>query len=179
MVLESTLQNMGLPEVWGATEAEMAERFPCDEIIEGPAEQWFRAVPTVADPAVQYRWLCQLTVAPYSYDLIDNHGRRSPRTLTPGLADLTVGQPMIRRLFTLADFTPGRDLTLHLTDRATKRLFGDVAITYRAEPGRLVAKLAVGARPGLLSFARRRFLAWGDLVMMRRQLTTLAKLAAS
>lgn len=167
---------MGLPEVWGATEAEMADRYPCDEVLDGPAEQWFRAVPAVADPATQYRWLCQLTIAPYSYDLIDNRGRRSPRALTPGLADLTVGQPMMR-IFTLAAFTPDRELTLHLTDRGARHLFGDVAITYRATPGRLVAKLAVGARRDLFSFARRRFLAWGDLVMMRRQLTTLAELA--
>lgn len=55
-------------------------------------------------------------------------------------------------------------------------MFGDLAVTYRTTRGRLVAKLSVSARP--LSFFRRRFLAWGDLVMMRRQLKTLAELAA-
>jgi hypothetical protein len=169
---------MGMPEVWGATEAEMAQRYPCDEVLDGPTEHWFRAVPTAADPATQYRWLCQLAVAPYSYDIIDNFGRRSPRTLTPGLADLTAGQRMMR-IFTLADLHPGRELTLHLTDRGARHLFGDVAITYRANPGRLVAKLAVGVTHGPLSSARRRFLAWGDLVMMRRQLRTLAELAGA
>lgn len=169
---------MGLPEVWGATEAEMADRYACDEVLDGPTRPWFRAVPTAAEPATQYRWLCQLTVAPYSYDMIDNFGRRSPRTLTPGLTDLTVGQRMMR-IFTLTDFAPGRELTLHLTDRGARLLFGDVAITYRATPGRLVAKLAVGVPRGPLSLARMKVLAWGDLVMMRRQLRTLADLAAT
>lgn len=168
---------MGLPEVWGATEEEMAERYPCDEVLSGPTEEWYRAVPGIADPATQYRWLCQLAVAPYSYDLIDNYGRRSPRTLTPGVENLTVGQRMTR-VFTLTDVVPGRELTMHLTDPVARRAFGDVAITYRATPGRLVAKLAVGAPAGLLSWSRRRFLAWGDLVMMRRQLLTLVDLAA-
>jgi hypothetical protein len=168
---------MGLPNSWGATEIETAEHYPCDEVLTGPTESWFRAVPTAAEPAAQYRWLCQLRYAPYSYDLIDNLGRRSPRTLTPGATDLAVGRPMMR-IFTLADVVPSRELTLHLTDRAARRVFGDVAITYRATPGRLVAKLAVGAPAGPISSARRALLAWGDLVMMRRQLLTLARLAA-
>ncbi len=168
---------MDLPEIWGTTEAETASRYGCDGLLTGPTEEWYRAVPTAADPAVQYRWLCQLAVAPYSYDLVDNFGRRSPRTLTPGLADLTVGQPMMR-IFTLADAVPGRELTLHVTDRCARQMFGEFAITYRATPGRLVAKLVVAAPAGVLSWARRRFLAWGDLVMMRRQLLTLANLAA-
>jgi hypothetical protein len=166
---------MGLPEVWGVTEAELAARYACDEVLDGPAEHWFRAVATVAEPDVQYRWLCQLAVAPYSYDLVDNFGRRSPRTLTAGVDELTVGQPMMR-IFTLVDFVPGRELTVHLTDRVGRLLFGEVAVTYRAAPGRLVAKLAVGVRRDVV---RRRLLAWGDLVMMRRQLTTLAGLAGA
>lgn len=169
---------MGLPEVWGASEAELVAHYPCDEVIDGPVEHWWRAVPSVANPQAQYRWLCQLAVAPYSYDLVDNFGRRSPRTLTPDADDLRVGQPMVRGIFTLVDVVPGSELTLHLTGRLARRLFGDVAITYRATPGRLVAKLAVGVRQGRLAAARRRFLAWGDLVMMRHQLRTLSGLAA-
>ena len=166
---------MRMPENWGATDAEITDRYPCDDVLDRPTESWFRAVPTEADPATQYRWLCQLAIAPYSYDLIDNYGRRSPRTLTPGLEKLTVGQPMMR-IFTLVDVVPGREITARITDRVALCMFGEVAITYRANPGRLVAKLAVDAT----SFAlRRRFLAWGDLVMMRRQLRTLAELAAA
>ena len=166
---------MGLPENWGATAAEMAERYPCDELVEGPTAFWFRAVDVDAEPAVVFRWLCQLRVAPYSYDLIDNLGRRSPRTLTPGLTDLSLGQPVMT-IFTLAGFVRDLELTLRLTDRWARLAFGDLAVTYRVTPGRLVAKLTVSARRR--SYVRRHLLAWGDLVMMRRQLRTLAELAA-
>jgi hypothetical protein len=81
------------------------------------------------------------------------------------------------RIFTLTGFVRDLELTVRLTDRLGRLMFGDLAVTYRALPGRLVAKLVVSARP--LSVVRRKLLAWGDLVMMRRQLTTLAELAAA
>lgn len=167
---------MGLPEIWGATPAEIADRYPCDELVPGPTESWFRAVDVEAEPAQVFRWLCQLRVAPYSYDLIDNFGRQSPRVLTPGLTDLSLGQPVMY-IFTLAGFVKDLELTVRLTDPLARLMFGDLAVTYRARPGRLVAKLVVSARP--LSLLRRRLLAWGDLVMMRRQLHTLAELASA
>jgi hypothetical protein len=167
---------VGIPEIWGATPAETAAHYPCDELVAGPTESWFRAVDTSADPPEVFRWLCQLRVAPYSYDLIDNFGRQSPRTLTPGLTELALGQPVMN-IFTLAGFVKDLELTLRLTDRGARLMFGDLAVTYRATPGRLVAKLVVSARP--LSFVRRRLLVWGDLVMMRRQLNNLAELAAA
>ena len=167
---------MGVPRNWGATPAERDEAYHCDEQLTGPTESWFRAVDVDAPPAAVFRWLCQLRVAPYSYDLLDNLGRRSPRELTPGVQDLAVGQRFMT-IFTLVHVTPGRDLTLALTSRSARRLFGDLAVTYRVTPGRLVAKLAVAATPW--GFPRRRILAWGDLVMMRRQLKNLAELAAT
>ncbi|MGH3759484.1 hypothetical protein [Actinophytocola sp.] len=167
---------MDLPEIWGATPAEIADRYPCDVLVPGPTESWFRAVNVDAEPPAVFRWLCQLRVAPYSYDLIDNFGRQSPRTLTPGLTELTLGQPVMN-IFTLAGFVKDLELTLRLTDRSARLVFGDLAITYRTTPGRLVAKLVVAAHAR--SFLQRRLLAWGDLVMMRRQLHTLASLAAA
>ncbi len=120
---------------------------------------------TVQAPhATVFRWLCQLRVAPYSYDIIDNGGRRSPRELTPGLEDLAVGQEVMS-IFTLADFGPERHLTLRISKPSAQRLFGDLACTYAVEPGgvsnetRLVVKLVVShsAKPTLAGRIMRRF----------------------
>jgi len=55
----------GLPWCRGGTSAEMADAWPCDGLL---------AVPYLS----LYRWVCQLKVGPYSYDWLDNLGRRSP-----------------------------------------------------------------------------------------------------
>lgn len=165
---------------WGSTTAERAEPFPCDELLPAAELEMFRAVDAEAPASVVYRWLCQLSVAPYSYDKLDNLGHRSPQTLTPGLEQLAVGQRMVS-IFRLAAFEPGSSITLV----SHGRLFGSVAITYRARdaaPGRsrLVAKLlVVPPRSVPWSLPMRLLLAPGDLVMMRRQLLNLAGLAAA
>ena len=69
---------------WGTTPEERARPYPCDRWLEGANDAYWRGVTVRAEPAVVFRWLCQLKVAPYSYDWIDNWGRQSPRTLTPG-----------------------------------------------------------------------------------------------
>jgi hypothetical protein len=167
--------------VWGAREDEMCRPYPCDGLLAGPEEQWFRAVTVAADRATVFRWLCQLKVAPYSYDLLDNSGRRSPRHLTPGAEQLEAGQ-RVMRIFRLEDFTEDRQLTLVMDDPKGLRIFGGFAVTYAVTDEdhgttRLVAKLVIGDGEGVLGRLRRPLMAWGDLFMMRRQLLTLRKLS--
>jgi hypothetical protein len=163
---------------WGSTAAERALRFDCDEVIAAPADVLFRAVDVEAAAPILYRWLCQLQVAPYSYDRLDNGGRRSPQTLTPGLEELVPGQRMVS-IFRLHSFEPGRSLTIV----SRGRLFGHVACTYVAEPAgrarsRLLVKMLVDYSPiGPARAAMRWLLPPGDLVMMRRQLLNLKGLA--
>ncbi len=163
---------------WGSTQAERSEPFPCDEVLPAAPEQLYRAVTVAAPAAVVFRWLCQLRAAPYSYDLLDNLGRRSPRTLTPGLERLERGQRFMT-IFRLVDFEQGRSITV----LSNGSIFGPVACSYVVRgdgPGssRLVAKLRLGyprswpARP--LAGA---LLPAGDLIMMRRQLLNLKRLA--
>jgi hypothetical protein len=137
-----------------------------------------RAVDINAPSDVVFRWLCQLKVAPYSYDWIDNLGRRSPRHLTPGAERLERGQPFL--IGHIVEFEENRQIT-SLIREALVPVFGPLAITYAVRPSgpassRLVVKLAAGAS-NAWERARRTALAWGDLVMMRKQLLTLKVLA--
>lgn len=173
---------MSIAHIWGATADERARPYPCDRWIDHADASYFRAVTVRAPAGRVFRWLCQLRVAPYSYDWIDNGGRRSPRALTPGADDLALGQPVMR-IFQLVEFETGRHLTLRLPPgRRAARRFGEVAVTYLVEPRgpescRLVAKVAIRYRPGFAGAFARWFLPWGDLVMMRRQLLNLRALA--
>jgi hypothetical protein len=151
--------------VWGATEAECEQPLPCDDLEPGGL-QADRAISIDATPNVVYAWLCQLRVAPYSYDLIDHFGRRSPRHRDPELTDLAVGQRFMSQ-FDLVSFASGRHLTL---------VAGKVFVTYAVRPEgtgtRLVARVRCRA-PWLVG----RLLVLGDVVMMRKQLLTLKELA--
>lgn len=165
---------------WGTSPAERAESYPCDRLLDPPYETAHRGIDVAAPAPVLYRWLCQLRVAPYSYDLLDNLGRRSPRKLTPGLDRLEVGQRFMT-IFDLAEFERDRHLTLLLS--RMNRVFGDLAVTYRVRPrdksrSRLLVKLVYRPPgPPLVSRAYGMALPWGDLLMMRKQLRTLAALA--
>jgi hypothetical protein len=133
-----------------------------------------RAIDIDAPAEAVFRWLCQLKAAPYSYDWIDNLGRRSPQQLTPGLEQLEVGQAFL--IGHIVEFVPNEHITAATSPRAG-RLFGHIAISYTvalagADASRLVVKLNVGAA-GLIQRTRRFLLAWGDLVMMRKQLLNL------
>jgi len=163
---------------WGSTEEERDRSFPCDRLIAAPQLTLFRAVDVAAPRAVTFRWLCQLRAAPYSYDRLDNFGRRSPQELTPGLELLEPGQ-RVQTIFRLIEFEAGRSLTmLH-----RGRLFGRVACTYLADGlderrSRIVVKVVVSHQPrGLLGPLLRLTLPPGDLLMMRRQLLNLKRLA--
>ena len=166
---------------WGATPAERRAGFPCDRFLPEADGEYFRAVGVAAPVEVLFRWLCQLKVAPYSYDLVDNFGRRSPRELTPGVERLERGQKVMT-IFDLADFREDEHLTLTLGGPLANALFGRAAMSYVVSPVaddrcRLVAKLRVRYPAGLAGSVMRLLLPWGDLLMMRKQLLTLKRLA--
>jgi hypothetical protein len=138
-----------------------------------------RAIDIEAPVPVTFRWLCQLRVAPYSYDWIDNRGRTSPRVLTPGLDRLKAGQEF--GVGTLVDFARNEHITIRAVPTA-ERWFGLVAMTYRvtarsASGSRLVVRLLAHEPSRPWEHVRFHLLAWGDLIMMRRQLVTLKQLA--
>jgi len=176
--MDPITRTRAVARTWGSTAQERALEFACDRFVADPNDALYRALTVNAPPALLFRWLCQLRVAPYSYDWLDNLGRQSPRRLTPGLDRLQVGQ-RIMTIFQLAAFEPDRHITAVL-DRLTFRL-GELAVTYLIVPEaeercRLVVKLAVAYPRTPIGATMRGLLPAGDLVMMRKQLLTLRKL---
>jgi hypothetical protein len=166
---------------WNTTAAERAQQFPCDALAGETDAALFRGVNVNAPATIVFRWLCQLRLAPYSYDWIDNWGRRSPPQLITGIEQLSRGQEFMR-IFTLVDFETDRHVTLRIKKASgAERLFGDVRGTYlvaAAEYGcRLSVKLLIKYPPGLVGMGARHLLPWGDMLMMRRQLLNLKRLA--
>ena len=165
---------------WGSTPQERALDYACDAHLADPGETYFRAIDVDAPPAVLFRWLCQLKVAPYSYDWLDNFGRRSPRELRPGLERLEVGQRFMT-IFDLVDFEEGREITLAV--RRLQPLFGEAVVTYVVLPrgtgsSRLLVKLLLGRRgPAPVRWLAHHAFPVLELVMMRKQLRTLKALA--
>lgn len=80
-----------LADRWGVRSDEVARTYPCDEFVEQPGMAAWRGVTVFAAADQLWPWVGQIRLAPYSYDWIDNLGRRSPRTLR-GPADPTVGE---------------------------------------------------------------------------------------
>jgi hypothetical protein len=155
---------------WGVSDAEVARPYPCDDIVTAPILQAWRGVTVDATAAQVWPWLGQIRLAPYSYDVIDNLGRRSPQELR----DLP--EPGTGERFTTAAGRPlGRILAVVPGENLTARIMG-VVMSYVLVPDgdstRLLLKIvAVGSRwtAPLLSV--------GDLVMARRQLLNLKQLA--
>jgi hypothetical protein len=119
-----------------------------------------------APPPIVFAWLCQLRIAPYSYDFVDNLGRRSPRTRNPDLVHLEVGQRFMA-LFELQSFVDSEQITLRSNG---------AAVTYAVQPEGAGSRLHVRvwfAGPRLVA----RVVALADLAMMRKQQLTLKSLA--
>ncbi len=173
---------LSISQTWGTRPDERAMSFPCDRLIAAPDAALYRGITIRAPAAIVFRWLCQMRVAPYSYDWLDNGGRRSPRHLTPGLDELAAGQD-IMGIFELVEFVRDEQLTMRMKAAGPAReAFGDVAGSYCIMPTdpetcRLLVKLIVRYPPGIRGWAMSEFLPWGDLIMMRRQLLNFKMLA--
>ncbi|MEX2208648.1 MAG: hypothetical protein WEF50_20730 [Myxococcota bacterium] len=170
---------------WGTDAGERALAFPGDRGDDGAWTSLFRGVSIAAPAPIVFRWLCQLRAAPYSYDWIDNRGRQSPRSFTPDLEQLAVGQTVMS-IFRLEAFDTPHFITLVTPPGGRgEALFGPLRCTYWVRPSassaptRLLVKLRLGAARSPFARLARSALAWGDLVMMRRQLLNLKALAES
>jgi hypothetical protein len=156
---------------WGVTAEEVTASYPCDEFVASQRLKAWRGVTINAPLPLAWAWLVQVRLAPYSYDWIDNGGRRSPRELQH-LADPKVGD----QFSATAGRPLGRILAVEHEQHLTARIMG-ATMTYQLtalapDRTRLVLKI-VGDMPR----ATATLLCIGDLVMARRQLLTFKRLA--
>jgi hypothetical protein len=156
---------------WGVTDDEISRTFPCDRWVNAPQLQAWRAVTIEAAVDDVWPWVAQIRLAPYSYDWIDNLGRRSPQSLL-GHDDPSVGEPFT----TAGGVRFGRVLSVDRGRQLTGRIAG-VVISYVLEPHseartRLLMKI-IGRNGRLVA----PLLSLGDLVMARRQLLNIKGLA--
>jgi len=158
-------------ERWGVTQAEVERRYPCDDLMPANGMQLWRGV-TVAAPATSvWPWLCQLRLAPYSYDWLDNLGHRSPRELR------ALPDPQPGECFSCIGgrFGVGRVLSVLPGQHLTARVMGAVMSYVLSPEGsstRLLLKIVVDRSPWYAAP-----LALGDWPMARRQLKNLKQLA--
>ena len=173
---------MSLATTWGTTPDERDRDFPCDLFVKQPQAAYYRGITIRAQPGLIFRWLCQIRVAPYSYDWIDNRGRQSPRVLILGLDELAIGQQALGGSEVI-DFERDRHVTVRTIQGSfEQRIFGDSLVSYLIVPEdsdrcRLLVKLAVNFPRGPLGWFWRVFLPWGELIMMRKQLLNFKQLS--
>jgi hypothetical protein len=156
---------------WGVTDGEATRSYPCDDFVASPSLRAWRGVHVGAPPEAVWPWVAQVRAAPYSYDWIDNRGRRSPSEL------LGLPEPRVGDRFTTAG---GRELGRIVSVDPGKQLTGTIMGTYmsyvlvpQADGGtRLLLKVvSQTSRWAALG------LSVGDLIMARRQLLNLKQLA--
>jgi hypothetical protein len=156
---------------WGVSESEISRPYPCDEFVASPTLRAWRGVRVEAPPEAVWPWVAQVRLAPYSYDLIDNRGRRSPRELA-GLPEPRVGESFT----SVGGRALGRIVSVETGKQLTGTIMGAwmsyVLVPQRDGSTRLLLKVVLRTTlwkaPGL---------SVGDLVMARRQLLNLKRLA--
>ncbi len=155
---------------WGVDDDEVARHYPCDELVPTPALAAYRGVTVHTAAEVLWPWVTQLRLGPYSYDWIDNLGRRSPQELH------RLPEPVAGERFTVAfgrpfgsivSVTPNVQLTATIVGATMSYL-----LVPRGSSTRLLLKIVV-ARGRLVA----PLISVGDLVMARRQLLNLKRLA--
>jgi hypothetical protein len=156
---------------WGVTDGEILSAYPCDDFVVSPALRAWRGVHVEAPPEAVWPWVAQVRLAPYSYDWMDNRGRRSPRELI-GLSEPQVGERFTtaggRQMGQIVSVDPGRQLTGTIMGA----FMSYVLAPQERDTTRLLLKVVMQtSRWAALG------LCIGDLIMARRQLLNLKQLA--
>lgn len=175
-------------DAWGATTDEIDGTVAGDDLLPDARMVATRSIDLAAPPAEAFPWLEQIGFGKagwYSYDWIDNLGRRSADRIHPEWLGLEVGAPI-----------PGGPIHFDaaVVDRPdafvmslpSRRLLGhqiDFVLAFDLRPSgtgtRLVTRVRSTIDGPLGKIIERWFLGPGDGIMVRKQLLNLQKRTAS
>ena len=166
---------------WGATDEEVHRPMPGDEICANPHLDSTRAVTIRATPEQIWPWIVQIgrgRAGWYSYDFIDNPGRRSAEEILPVFQQLKVGEHIPTGIgpgFRVMDVEPNRylvfrvaplgsiTLALYAENVSSTRLISRVRIRWNLrDPKDAVTAVIVDP---------------GDFVMMRKMMLGIKRRA--
>ena len=171
---------------WGATDDERAEDLPGDELLVDPPVSATRSISLGAEPDVVFGWLAQMGFGRagwYSYDLIDNLGRRSATRLEPAWQVTAAGEtvPGGPIAFDVTHLVRPDHLVLAVLDQGLPGHRVDFSLAFRLRPvegprggTRLVSRARIRVT-GPLGRPATAALGSGDGIMVRRQLLGLAE----
>lgn len=164
---------------WGATGDEVTQPVVGDDLCPDASLVATRSITIAAPPEEVFPWIRQMGMGRagwYSYDWLDNLGRRSARTINPDWQDVHSGSriPAGPTSFEAALVDPPRHFVLRtgFTFHGATRLCFTLAYELRDDPlgTRLVTRMRSRiALPGGRLFERL-VLGPGDGLMLRRQL---------
>ena len=173
---------------WGATATEIGEPLAGDELVPDARLRATRSIDLDAPPEAVFPWLAQMGFGRagwYSYDWLDNLGRRSATRIHDEWQDLSAG-----------DLVPGGPIDFYaaivepphafvLQTQPTGRIMRRMGFTlaYEVRPTATGTRLVSRVRARIdLPFGRlleRWLLGPGDGVMVRRQLLNLSRRVAA
>jgi hypothetical protein len=172
-------------ERWGATPEELDARLPGDEWLDGgpPASvRMTRAIWIDAPPEQVWPWIAQMGRGAgwYSYDRLDNGGRRSANHIVSWIPEPKLGDAAA--IGYLRHLEPGRELAWWIGNTSFFGASARSVMFYRVaadgDRTRLLVRMQAGARG-----ATARFALWAyriiDTVMARRQLLGIKERAES
>lgn len=179
-------ENVGMfLQSWGATTDEMTSAVVGDEICPDARVVATRCITVSAPPADVFAWIRQMGFGRagwYSYDWIDNLGRKSAQTIHPEWQDVHSGSlvPGGPISFEAIIVEPPHSFVLRLAPkkkRIADRLCFSLAYELRAVPNgtRLVTRLRVRLNVPGGALIERLVLVPGDGIMVRRQLKNIAQ----
>jgi len=168
-------------ENWGATSNEISQQMPGDELITSPAFSATRAITIEAPSTEVFPWIAQMGLGRagwYSYDFIDNFGRKSATSVHPewavsSVGDVVPGGPIS---FVVTHIDSPNHLVMSLRGHRPSSRFKFTLAYSLSDDGqhtRLVSRVRSELRLPLGAPLLKSTLGPGDGVMLRRQLLGL------